>query len=223
MMVFFDIDDTLMDDRRATRAGVSALHRLAGVSGTVDELVARWSASLDLHFARYLAGELSYQAQRRARIRDVIDSRLTDQESDRTYETYLEAYEPAWTLFPDVLPCIDALEGTRLGIISNGQPAHQRRKLERTDLTDRVDYILISDECAWSKPSRGIFLHACESAGVAPADAVYIGDRYDVDAVGARNAGLTGIWLDRRRARREAHENPILTGLDELPDALLGR
>jgi putative hydrolase of the HAD superfamily len=223
MMVFFDIDDTLMDDRRATRAGVSALHRLTGAAATVDELVARWSASLDRHFARYLAGEVSYQEQRRARIRDVIDNTLTDQEADRTYERYLEAYEPAWTLFVDVLPCLGALQGTRLGIISNGQPAHQRRKLERTDLTGRFEYILISDECAWSKPSSGIFLHACESAGVAPADAVYIGDRYDVDATGARNAGLTGIWLDRRRARSAVHQDPIITGLDELPEALLNR
>jgi putative hydrolase of the HAD superfamily len=221
-MVFFDIDDTLLDDRRATRTGVTALRRLTAASGTVDELVARWSTSMDRHFARYLAREIGYQEQRRARVRDVIDPTLTDHEADRLYETYLEAYESAWTLFPDVLPCLDALHGTRLGVISNGQPAHQRSKLERTGITNRFEHILISDECAWSKPAAGIFLHACTIAGVAPAEAIYVGDRYEVDAMGARHAGLTGIWLDRRRARSATHQNPIVTGLGGL-EALLRR
>lgn len=220
-MVFFDIDDTLMDDGTATRTAVAVLHRLSSAAGTIDELVVRWWAAIDRHFPRYLAGEVSYQAQRRARIREVIDNRATDQDADRTYQVYLEAYESALTLFPDVLPCLAALQGSRVGVISNGQAAHQRKKLERTNIISRFDYVLISEECAWSKPSAGIFLHACEAAGVPPSDAVYVGDRYDVDATGARAAGLTGIWLDRRRTRHASHQHPIIAGLDELADALI--
>jgi putative hydrolase of the HAD superfamily len=47
------------------------------------------------------------------------------------------------------------------------------------------------------KPDPAIFVHACEVFGVAPADAAYIGDRLRTDAIGAANAGLTGVWLNR--------------------------
>jgi putative hydrolase of the HAD superfamily len=53
--------------------------------------------------------------------------------------------------------------------------------------------------------------------------AVYIGDRYDVDAEGARRAGLRGVWLDRYGRAGAEHEPPIISSLDELDPILLAR
>lgn len=223
MIVFFDIDDTLLDDRAATRAGVTALHRLTADTVPFHDLVSRWTAAIERHFPRYLAGEVSYEGQRRDRVRDAIDANLTDAVADRLYAEYFGAYEQAWTVFDDVLPCLEALQGHRLGIISNGHREQQRRKLDRTKIADRFDSILISDDCSWSKPSPEIFLHACRMANVAPADAVYVGDRYDVDASAARRAGLTGIWLDRGRTRNSDHDAPIVTSLTEVVALALTR
>ena len=221
MVVLFDIDDTLLDHRAAERAGASALHRLVGAAAPLDAFLAAWSVALDRHFSRYLAAEISFHEQRWARVREVVDATLSDREAERVYADYLSAYEGAWSLFPDVLPCLDRLAGQRLGIISNGQGAQQRRKLARTDIADRFESIVISEECGWAKPSKEIFLHACRLIGASPRDAVYVGDRYDVDAEGARQAGMAGIWLDRRRSRTTDHEPPVVGALDEIT-ALLG-
>ena len=75
---------------------------------------------------------------------------------------------------------------------------------------------MISEECGWSKPSREIFLEACRRIGASPAEAVYVGDRYDIDAEAARQAGLTGVWLDRRKRRTPLHQSPVIGTLDEL-------
>ena len=41
------------------------------------------------------------------------------------------------------------------------------------------------------KPDARIFRRACEVLGPAPAEAAYVGDELDVDARGARDAGLS--------------------------------
>ena len=46
------------------------------------------------------------------------------------------------------------------------------------------------------KPDPRIFHLALERAGVAAAEAVYVGDLYSVDVVGARAAGLSAILMD---------------------------
>jgi putative hydrolase of the HAD superfamily len=221
MFVFFDIDDTLVDHGAAARAGAMALHRHIGAPVPVEQFVSDWAAALDRNFPRYLAGELSFQGQRRERIRQVVDAALTDEAADAVFASYQEAYEAAWALFPDVLPCLETLSHGRVGVITNGQVEQQREKLKKTGIAARFECIVISEECGWSKPSSEIFLEACRRIGASPADATYIGDRYDIDAEGARRAGLTGVWLDRgQQARTALHQRPIIGALNELADVL---
>ena len=222
MVVFFDIDDTLLDHQTAARAGAVALHHSVAAPMPAERFVTAWAAALDRNFPRYLAGELSFQGQRRERIREVVDDALTDEAADRIFTGYQVAYEAAWSLFPDVSPCLDRLSSCTLGIISNGQVEQQRQKLTQTGIANRFERIVISEGCGWSKPSPEIFLEACRQVGASPGDAVYVGDRYDIDAEGARQAGLTGVWLDRGHLRTTLQQSPVISTLDEL-DGLLRR
>ena len=220
MLVLFDIDETLLDHRTTERAAATALHRSTASARPLEEFLAAWSDALERNFQRYLAGELSYEEQRRARVREVIAPALTDDAIDRLLAAYLDAYLNSSSPFPDVLPCLDRLSGHRLGIVSNGDTSHQRTKLARTGIADRFECIVISSECGHAKPAREIFLEACARLGESPASAVHIGDRYDLDAEGARRAGLRGIWLDRSGLACAEHQPPIISSLAEL-DALL--
>ena len=132
----------------------------------------------------------------------------------------LHELRAAWSLFPDVIPCLERLVGYRLGIISNGQGAQQRKKLERTGIADRFHVTVISGDHGCPKPQEDIFLRACLALDTSPEDAVYVGDHYDLDAEGARRAGLAGVWLDRADARSAAHQPPMLRSLLELPAVL---
>jgi putative hydrolase of the HAD superfamily len=46
------------------------------------------------------------------------------------------------------------------------------------------------------KPDPRIFRLGLRAAGVGAAEAVYVGDLYSVDVLGARTAGLDGVLLD---------------------------
>jgi putative hydrolase of the HAD superfamily len=223
MVLFFDIDGTLLDQSTAERAGALAIHRTFGAEAPVEEFVSRWSTALERQFVRYLTGELTYQGQGRSRVREVLDPTLTDEAADRIFDEYLAAYEAAWSLFPDVLSSLDQLSQYRLGVISNGQSHEQRRKLVNTGIEGRFEWIFVSEECGWAKPSREIFEHACVATGESPANVVYVGDSYDFDACAARRAGLTGVWLDRPGGAAAKHAPPVIGTLKELPRLLAER
>jgi len=217
MLVLFDIDDTLIDHTSAVETGVATLHAELGVSTELSAFHESWVAAMLEHFPRYLRGELTYEEQRRARLRRTIDRNLSDADADDFFEHYFRAYQAAWSLFPDVLSCLAALSSYPLGIISNGNGLEQRAKLARTGIADRFQSVIISADCGHAKPDAEIFRLACRGLASGHRDAVYIGDLYEIDAVGARAAGLAGIWLDRRSLRRSDHVPPIIRNLDELP------
>jgi FMN phosphatase YigB (HAD superfamily) len=63
MVVFFDIDGTLLDQSSAERAGAIAVHRSVGAQVPVEEFVSNWSTVLERQFVRYLRGDVTYQGQ----------------------------------------------------------------------------------------------------------------------------------------------------------------
>ena len=135
-VVFFDIDDTLVDAAAATRAGaLGVFERYRDrLTGTDERLMQRWNALLDHHFERYLRGETSFIGQRRARIRGLFGltpSQMPDSEVDAVDTVYREFTKATRRLFPDAIETLDALGCCRLGVISNGSSARQRQKLRR--------------------------------------------------------------------------------------------
>ena len=226
--VFFDIDDTLVDDAASTRAGALRLFNRYRdrLSGSDEHLVQRWNALLDHHFERYLRGETSFIGQRRARIRSLFGltpDQMPDAEVDAIDAVYLESKEATRRLFPDALETLDALAGFRLGVISNGSSVRQRQKLASVGVLDRFAAVVISEDIGIAKPGPRIFEAACQAIGARPSACIHVGDRLDVDAHGARNAGLMGVWLDRRGTGDGSEGVATIERLSELPALVLER
>ena len=123
-----------------------------------------------------------------------------------------------------MLERLAAIPGTRLGMITNGDPAFQGRKLAAVGLGDRFEVVVASGAEGVVKPDPAIFRIACERLGVDPADAVYVGDRLRTDAIGAASAGLAGVWIDRlgaatpdELAAASAAGVRVINTLQELP------
>jgi len=71
MMIFFDIDDTLLDNQSAELAAAKDLHFLYEdiFLESPDEFALNWRVITEKHVQRYLSGELSFQSQRRERVK----------------------------------------------------------------------------------------------------------------------------------------------------------
>jgi putative hydrolase of the HAD superfamily len=124
-------------------------------------------------------------------------------------------------LFDDVAPALDGLKkrGLVLGMISNVD-SDMSAAFGRLGLAARLDVIVTSADAGVSKPDPGIFREALRRAGVGPDEAVFVGDQYQIDIVGARGAGIEGILIDRTDYYREITDCPRIKSLDELPGYL---
>lgn len=197
MIILFDLDDTLLDHSGADRDAALALRASYAPQCSPESFLLDWRRAQQIHYARYLKGEISFAAQRRARIRAAIGENLRDAEADMAFNFYFAAYRKAWRLFDDVGPCLAALDGLKLGLVTNGDGAVQRRKIEALGLAALFQAIVISGESGFAKPDARIFALACMKLGAARDNAFFIGDDRRVDAEAASAAGLRGFWLDR--------------------------
>lgn len=96
-------------------------------------------------------------------------------------------------LYPDVLPCLDALRSDfAIGLLSNGNGYP-----ERCGLPDRFSFVVFSQDVGVEKPDPGMFLAACQQAGCAPRELMHIGDSLASDVAGANGVGAVSVWLNR--------------------------
>lgn len=225
--VVWDVDDTLFDYGAADRAGMrdhlTAEGLLVGHE-TVEQAVERWRAVTDRQWERFSAGELTFEGQRRERVRVFLTEALSDAEADAWFERYIAHYERAWALFPDVLPVLDALAAShRHSVLSNSSIHVQDRKLRVLGLHDRFESILCAAELGISKPEAGAFHAACEALDLAPHQVAYVGDHPEIDGRGAAEAGLLSVWIDRGGAYATVAPPAgphRITSLAELPSLL---
>ena len=55
--------------------------------------------------------------------------------------------------------------------------------------------MLVSESVGLRKPKPEIFALALETLGLSPSEAWFVGDHPEADIIGAKRAGLTGVWI----------------------------
>jgi putative hydrolase of the HAD superfamily len=220
-MIFFDIDQTLINHQHAQDAAVGLFWQKFSclLPYSPEEFCQYWQAVMEKHFATFTQGEITFVEHRRRRIRELFqeaESSLTDEEADRRFAIYLQHYETNWTLFDDVLSCLYALSNHKLGIISNGNIEQQTKKLCQTGILEQFDSMVISEEVGVAKPKPEIFLTACLRAGVKAQQCYYVGDSLQNDALAAEAIGMKGIWLNRKELSSSDIRLPVINNLNDL-------
>lgn len=85
--------------------------------------------------------------------------------------------------------------GVATGVVSNSNGS-VRMLMERLGLAPSLDFVLDSFDLGFEKPDPRIFRLALERAGAPAEDAVYFGDLYSVDVLGARRVGIAAVLID---------------------------
>ncbi len=199
-MIFFDIDGTLIDHDSASATASLALHdEFSGqIPFTRDEFPVAWKEIMDRHFERFCRGEVSLWDQRRARIRESFAApEMTDAEADARYHVFIREYERLTCAYDDAGPCLEQLDGKRLGIISNGAREQQLGKLRRARLLHYFDVAVFSEDLGVGKPDQRIFVEACKQAGQQPSKCIHVGDNLVADVQASHQLGMRPVWVDR--------------------------
>ena len=223
--ISFDVDGTLWDFERFTRQALQqVLNELARIDPeaaqnlTVDQMVTirdrvheqLWGNDTDLDTIREKSMQ---QALREAgRPNDSLGSYLT--------KIYFQRREEARTIFPDARPALELLaRHYKLGLLSNG---NSRAKI--LGIEDLVSFEVFSqDHDAIDKPDPHIFEIAMQEARCRPHELLHVGDSFENDVMGALNAGVMPIFLNRNATGQEPQSAIEIRSLAELPSLLLAQ
>ena len=153
-------------------------------------------------FARFTTGELAFAQMRAARLADLLEAfslKAIDQVNQRFEDVYGPAFAANLRRFDDVLPLVDAAgaTGISMGLLTNAASHYTQEKLEITGLECLFAVVVTRDTLGFGKPDPRAFHHACALLGTPPAEAMYVGDHIEVDAIAAQDAGLYAVWLQR--------------------------
>jgi len=123
---------------------------------------------------------------------------LTDAEVDAFVDAEHEVWRPANKVLSSAQALLESIRsrGVKTGVVANSWPEPARvlrRDIQEAGLADLLDVVVVSDDIGVRKPQPEIFLHALERLGVAPEDAMFVGDRLATDVQGAGSLGLTTV------------------------------
>jgi putative hydrolase of the HAD superfamily len=79
-----------------------------------------------------------------------------------------------------------------------------------------LDFKVTSAEVGYDKPRPEIFMAALEKGKVKSKEALYVGDQYDVDIIGARGVGMKAVLIDRNNYFPDITDCPRIRSLTEI-------
>jgi len=205
--VYFDLDGTLLRYEEPFDDLVAGVLPPDAPAAAVDTYVQRLLAALDA---------VESEPYRRA-FAAACEGHAVDADPAALAAEYRDR-EVAATHVPDAAHDLLAAVAARhpTGVLTNGDGEMQRRKLRAHDLDGHLDSVLVSNRLGVRKPDPAIFERAREEL---PADThVYVGDTFEEDVVGAREAGFLPVYVGEEH-RAEA---PVAAdGIETLADVLL--
>jgi putative hydrolase of the HAD superfamily len=123
----------------------------------------------------------------------------------------------------DTIPTLRALhQRYALALVSNfDHPPYVAELLERHDLAQYLDYVVVSGAVRIDKPDPRIYRLALDALSCAPEEALFVGDTLETDIAGANTVGCHAVLIDTKdahpqyagqRIRRLSELLPLLEG-----------
>ena len=234
--ILLDLDDTIVAfDSVADTCWQSLCNRYAHEAGeTPDRLFAAISRTRQWYWSdpdRHRVGRRDLRGARQCivsqafvelglRHADIVRQLVEHYSTER-----LQLVAP----FPGAIETLKELQnqGVALALVTNGDAAGQRAKIERFELFKYFSCVVIEEEFGIGKPDESVFQHALRSIGQNPKDAWMIGNSLEFDIAPALKLGMQGVLIEPEHwARTEAlHLAPeyvtisTLAGIREIFDS----
>ena len=200
--IFFDAGNTLI---RIDYAAIAAQLATLGARVAAEDLQrSEWRARVRLDDELFAGGRVSTESRTtlgRYLEHTLAGVGITDEPTLRAMANWRGRYNPPVGIFNTAEPAAaGALAAARAaglvtGVISNSNGSIAGL-MESLGFLPSLDVVLDSGVVGVEKPDPRIFRLALERARVEARDAVYVGDLYSIDVLGARSVGMSAILID---------------------------
>jgi putative hydrolase of the HAD superfamily len=197
--VLFDIGDTMIDSRdiikRSAIDGAINLKKL-GLIEDIEEFVLTFN-EIDREFKEIHTNHLFSNLK-------IIEETVMEIDLPKKIAVigaflsfYRDAVRRLIIFDPYLYDLIKSIKGygKKVGIISDGTTIEQMEILTRLGIIHLLDSIIISEEIGYEKPSIKLFEKAMKEFGLPASAIIMIGDNYERDVIGAKNAGCRAVLL----------------------------
>lgn len=199
MVVFIDIDDTLLDFTKCANDAIKSACNKFGVPYTTTLVDTFHPINLDL-WHRLEKKEVTKEKLFDTRFQIVFD-KLGIKADGIAFETaFRENFHESAILVDGARDLLEYLRSKyKVYVASNASMHQQTNRMKRAELDGYIDGYFVSEEIGFPKPQKEFF-DACfkELPDVKPQDVVMIGDSLSADIKGACEYGLKTIWYNHR-------------------------
>jgi putative hydrolase of the HAD superfamily len=210
-ILLFDMGYTLVYFEPRQEVVVQEALQAIGAGRSVEEIA---EAAGEVWGGYYLDAESAtfpatpdHDRQTQARMARALLARLGVEGSQDSLAAYTRAIEDGFNRpgvirpYPEAVKVLTALQGQgyRLGIVSNWS-WNLRERVAQAGLDSFFEVIWASAYAGCNKPHPGIFRTALARMSppvMTTSRVLYVGDSYQHDVIGARNAGIDVVLLDR--------------------------
>lgn len=215
--ITFDLDDTLWEIEPVIAEAEQ--HTYAWLSVNCPDVTARHSLAEMQAIRQGIAEEFPEHAHDLSQLRRLSFGKIfatTQYEEiwvDRAFEQFMHMRNNV-ELFPDAVRALNRLAVLfPIASVTNGNA-----DLTQIGIRHHFKAAITATEYGVAKPHPRIFLAACDALRCKPEDVLHIGDHPEHDVLGAAEAGLQTIWLNRRGYawRHEQKADAEVKDLDEL-------
>ena len=195
--LFLDLDDTILDFKKAERIAIAKTIRDFDVEPT-EEVLNRYHVINKWHWEQLELGRLTRAEvleNRFAVLFQELGKEVNATACARTYEKNLSI---GHYFLPGAEEAVDSLHKKyRLFLASNGTASVQKGRMTSANLYRFFEKVFVSQEIGYNKPSKAYF-DACfaQIPGFDPAKAVMVGDSLSSDIKGGINAGIKTVWVN---------------------------
>lgn len=217
--VYFDLDHTLWDFDKNSALTFDVIFKEENIGvETQDFLNTYIPINID-YWAQYRNNLVSKEVLRVGRLRDsfkAMNIKVSDVVIDSLSNRYISVLPGFNHLLQDTIEILDYLKPQyKLHIITNGFEEIQHNKMQNSKIAGFFDTITTSEEAGVKKPHFQIFDIALKKANAIPEHSIMIGDSYEADIEGAKNAGLQAVFFDYY-GKKESRQVPQIQKLNEL-------
>lgn len=222
--ILFDVDDTLYDRNLAQRKVLDLIiDQLPDVFGSLEKehILEAFLESDRISTADFNTG-FPFEGLRDNRNRIFLRLIGVAEDYAGTITELYVKYSP--TIKAPVVGAVYTVKNLskmfKVGVVSNGAPDVQYRKLETIGLRNLFSCIVLSEEIgSVRKPDPRIFQLALSTLHVKPSECLFVGDSYDNDVIGAKAVGMQACWLNRESLKLKNENikaNFVISRIDEL-------
>ena len=223
IILLLDLDDTLLDFRRAEHGAIKKTFDTLGITAN-EAVIKRYSEINLLHWEMLERKQITRRQVLVGRFETLFRELGIDADADEAQKLYEDYLSVGHYFMPGAEELLRTLDGRcRMFLCSNGTAKVQAGRIASAGIAGYFEKIFISEELGHDKPSREYFdACAAQIPGYDSRYAIMVGDSLTSDILGGKNAKIRTCRYNPhfKPGREDIKPDYEISELDQLPKLL---